>query len=81
MNSQLTGKDPDVGKDGRQKEKRVTEDEINSMDMNLAKLQEMVREEGGLVCHSPLGHKELDTTWQLNTNTYSPGAVGATEVN
>ena len=27
-NSQLIGKDPDVGKDLRQKEKRVSEDEI-----------------------------------------------------
>ena len=54
---------------------------INSMDMNLDKLQEMVREQGGLVCHNPWGHKELDTTWQLNTNTHSPGAVGTTAVN
>ena len=27
MKSQLTGKDPDAGKDSRQKEKRMTEDE------------------------------------------------------
>ena len=54
---------------------------INSMDMNLDKLQEMVREQGGLVCHNPWGHKELDTTWQLNTNTHSPGAVGTPAVN
>ena len=54
---------------------------ISSMDMNLDKLQEMVREQGGLVRHSPWGHKELDTTWQLNTNTHSPGTVGTTEVN
>ena len=54
---------------------------VNSMDMNLDKLQEMVREQGGLVYHSPWGHNELDTTWQLNTNTHSPGAVGTTKVN
>ena len=28
MKSHLIGKDPDAGKDGRQKEKRVTEDEM-----------------------------------------------------
>ena len=28
MKSQLIGKDPDVGKDGRQEEQRMTEDEI-----------------------------------------------------
>ena len=28
VNSWLTGKDPDAGKDGRQEEKRVTEDEM-----------------------------------------------------
>ena len=47
----------------------------------LGKLQEMVREQEGLVYHSPWGHNELDTTWQLNTNTHSHGAVGITKVN
>ena len=28
MNSQLIGKDPDAGKDRKQKEKKVTEDEM-----------------------------------------------------
>ena len=28
VKSQLIGKDPDAGKDGRQKEKRMTEDEM-----------------------------------------------------
>ena len=45
--SQLTGKDPDAGKGWRQK-KRVAEDEMvgritDSMDMNLNKLQEVVK--------------------------------------
>ena len=53
MKSCLIGKDPDAGKDRRQKEKRATEDEMasqrldgitDSMDMNLGKLQEMVRD-------------------------------------
>ena len=43
--SQLVGKDLDAGKDWRQKEKRVAEDEIvsitDSMDMSLSKLQEI----------------------------------------
>ena len=33
----------------------------DSMDMSLSELREMVKE-GGLVCCSPWGHKELDTT-------------------
>ena len=63
--SWLSGKDPDIGKDGRQKEKRVAEDKIldsitNSMDMNLGKLQEIVKD--SLVCCSPRGRKELDVS-------------------
>ena len=27
--------------------------------------------QGGLTCCSPWGHKELDTTWQLNNNMTS----------
>ena len=38
---------------------------IDSMDMSLSKLRELVME-GGLSCCSPWGHKELDTTEQLN---------------
>ena len=42
--SQLIGKDPDAGKNWRQKKKGTAEDEmVGSMDMNLGKLQEMVR--------------------------------------
>ena len=50
--SQLSGNAPDVGKDWRQEEKGMTEDEMvgwhqwlmasNSMDMSLSKLQELV---------------------------------------
>ena len=54
----LIGKDPDAGKDWRQKEKRTAEDEIldsilDSMDMNLSKLQE------GSTCYGatkPMSH-------------------------
>ena len=46
--SRLIGKDPDAGKDWRQKEKRAVEDEMVGwhhwlMDMNLSKLQEIVK--------------------------------------
>ena len=49
VKSQLIRKDPDAGKDWGQKEKRVAEDEMvkyhhNSMDMNLSKLWEVVKD-------------------------------------
>ena len=47
MKNRLIGKDPDAGKDGRQEEKGMTEDEMvgwhhDSTDMSLSKLQELV---------------------------------------
>ena len=47
--SQLIGKDPDAGKDWRQEEKGMTEDEIldgitNSMDMSVCKLPETLKD-------------------------------------
>ena len=49
VKSQLTGKDPDAGKDWGQEDKWVTEVEMlnnitDSMDMSLNKLQEMVKD-------------------------------------
>ena len=49
MNSQLTGKDDDAGKDGGQEEKRVTEDEMvgwhHRLDgLSLSKLREIVKD-------------------------------------
>ena len=49
---------------GRQRV-RWLDDITDSMDMGLSKLQGMVKQ-GSLVCYSPWGHKELDTTEQLN---------------
>ena len=37
----------------------------NSMDMNVGKLRETVRDRG-LACSSSRGHKEADMTWRLN---------------
>ena len=34
----------------------------DSMDMSLSKLQEVGDGQGGLVCSSPRGHKESETT-------------------
>ena len=39
---------------------------MNSMDMNLSQLHELVMCQGSLACCSPWGHKELDTTERLN---------------
>ena len=36
----------------------------DSMDMNLSKLQEIVKGQGSLVCCSPWGHKESDRAEQ-----------------
>ena len=47
VKNQLIGEDPDAGKDWRQEEKRMTEDELDgildSMDMSLSKLWESGR--------------------------------------
>ena len=48
-NNWLIGEDPDAGKDWAQEEKRVSEDEVlggitDSVDTNLGKLQEILRD-------------------------------------
>ena len=47
--NRLIGKDPDVGKDGRQEDKRPSEDEMagghhEAMDMNFGKRREIVKD-------------------------------------
>ena len=69
--SQLFGKDPDAGKDWRQKEKGVTDDEMVGWHHWL-KGHEFEQApgagdgQGDLACCSLWGRKELDTTEQLN---------------
>ena len=65
-NSQLIGKDPDAGKDWSQ-EKAVTEDEMVGLYhwLNEHKFVQTLGDgegQGSLVCCSPWGHKESDTT-------------------
>ena len=63
----LTGKDPDAGKDWRQKEKGMTEDEMVGWHHQLSghEFEQSLGESGGQrnpACCSPWGHKESDTT-------------------
>ena len=69
--SWLIGKDPNAGKDRRQEEKGMTEDEMarwhHWLDGHEFKQAPGVGDgQGSLVCCSPWGHKELDATEQLN---------------
>ena len=67
----LIGKDPDVGRDWVQEEKRTTEDEmvgwhhwLNGHEFGWT--PGVGDGQGGLACCNSRGHKELDTTEQLN---------------
>ena len=67
----LTGKDPDAGKDWRQEEKGMTEDEMvgwhHWLDGHEFEQALGVGDgQGSLACCSPWGHKELDMTERLN---------------
>ena len=70
----LIGKDPDAGKDWRQEEKGMTEDEmvgwyhwLNEHDFKQA-LEDGEGQEC-LSCYSPWGRKELDKTDRLSHNS------------
>ena len=72
VKSQVIWKDPDAGKDWKQEEKGMTEDEMLGwhhwlMDTNLCKLG-AGDGQGGLVCCSLWSQKESDMTERLNNN-------------
>ena len=61
-NNRLTGKYPDAGKDWRQEEKGVTEDEMVGWHQRLdghefEQAPGVSDGQGGLVCYSPWGHR------------------------
>ena len=67
----LTGKDPDAGKDWGQEEKGTTEDEMAGWHHWLNGRESewtlgVGDGQGGLACYDSWGHKESDTTEQLN---------------
>ena len=67
----LIGRDPDAGKDWRQKKKGTTEDEMvgwhDRLDGHEFEQALGVGDgQGSLVCCSPWGHKDSDTTERLN---------------
>ena len=64
--SLMLGKIEDRRRRGHQR-KRWLDGMTNGMDMNLGKLQEMVREREAACC-SAWGRKESDMTGQLNNN-------------
>ena len=63
----LIGKDPDAREDWGQEEKGTTEDEMVGWhhwlnETEFEQTSEDSEGQGSLVCYSPWGHKELDTT-------------------
>ena len=69
----LIGKDPDAGKDWRQEEKGTTKEEMVGWHHWLSghEFKQAPGDGDGqesLACCSPWGHKELDTTVQLNND-------------
>ena len=73
LSMEYTGsKDPDAGKDGRQEEKGVTEDEMVGWHHRLnghefEQAPAVVDGQGGLARCSPWGRKESDMTERLNS--------------
>ena len=71
--SWLLGKEPDAGKDWRQEDKGMTEDEMVGWHhwVNGQESEQILGVgdcQGSLVCCSPWGHKELNMTEWLNNN-------------
>ena len=72
VKSWLIWKDPNAGKDWRQEEKGMTEDEMVGWQLNGHEFEQAPRVgdgQGSLVGYSTWSHKELDTTEQLNWTT------------
>ena len=79
----LTGKDPDAGKDWRQK-KRIAEHQMVRLHHwfsghELGQTAGDGEEQGGLACYGTWGHKESDRTWCLNTHAGLQMAYWATK--
>ena len=73
MKTQLTGKDPDAGKDRGHEEKGATEDEMVGWhhQLNGCEFEQTLGEnegQGSLAGCSPPDYKKSDTTEQLNNN-------------
>ena len=73
VKNQLNGKDPDAGKDWRQKAKRETENEMVGWHhrFNRRELGQTLGDgegQGSLACYIPWGRQESDMTWRLNNN-------------
>ena len=74
VKSQLTGKDPDAGKDWRKGEKGMTEDDIVGWYhwLNGHEFEQTLGDgegQGSLTSCSPWGHKELDMTELLDNKS------------
>ena len=72
--SWLIGKDPDAGKDWGQEQKGATEDEMVGWHHQLSghKFEQTMEDsegQGSLVCCSPWGRRETETTERLNNNS------------
>ena len=80
-NWRLIGKDPDAGKDWRQEEKEMIEDEVVGWHqwLNACEFEQAMGvgdRQGSLECCSPWGRKELDTTEWLNWTEQNSWWVG-----
>ena len=77
----LIGKDPDAGKDWKQEEKGTTENEMVGWNHELnghesVQIPGDSERQGSLVCFSPWGRNESDTSEWLHKNSLSPALPG-----